>query len=222
MTSNKKRDGRENGFWTPMRAAITFLVFGLLATFGVAGCNSSSKTSNANANANTPKISMTVNGAPVQPNNGAPPPPQPQMIPASALDASLKTVDGKDFKLSELKDKVLVIDLWATWCGPCRYEIPELVKMQDEYGEKGFEVIGLDIDPGSDQPEDVQKFAKEFKINYKVAFAEEDLARSLMKGGNIPQSLVVDRKGVVVKHFIGFSPERTPQLMRDTIEQALK
>src|SRR5689334_8499877 len=181
MTSNKKSDGREMGFWTPMRTALTFLAFGLLATFGIASCNSSSKT--ANTNANTPKISMTVNGAPAQPNNGAPQPPaQPQMIPASALDVSLKTVDGKEFKLSDLKDKVLVIDLWATWCGPCRYEIPELVKMQDEYGDKGFEVIGLDIDPGSDQPEDVQKFAKEFKINYKVAFADADLARSLMKG----------------------------------------
>jgi thiol-disulfide isomerase/thioredoxin len=220
MNSYKKQVRQENNFWTPARAALTFLVFGLLATFGITSCNSSPNTSSTNANA--PKITMTVNGANpnTQPPNATPPPPQ--MIPASALDASLKTVDGKDFKLSTLKDKVLVIDLWATWCGPCRYEIPELVKMQDQYGEKGFEVVGLDIDPKSDQPEDVQAFVKEFKINYKVAFAEEPLARSLMKGGNIPQSLVIGRDGKIVKHFIGFSPEKTPALMREAIEQALQ
>ena len=217
MNAYKKQVGQAKSFWTPARTAFTLLVCGLLATFGITSCNSSQGTSSTNANA--PKVTMTVNGAPVQPNTAPPPP---QMIPASALDASLKAVDGKEFKLSELKDKVLVIDLWATWCGPCRYEIPELVKMQNEYGPKGFEVVGLDIDPKSDSPEDVQSFAKDFKINYKVAFAEEPLARSLMKGGNIPQSLVIARDGKIVKHFIGFSPEKTPGLMREAIEQALK
>ncbi|HEX8890622.1 MAG TPA: TlpA disulfide reductase family protein [Pyrinomonadaceae bacterium] len=214
MNSNKKQVGQGNGFWTPARTAVTFLACGLLATFGITSCNSSQGTSSTNANAT--KVTMTVNGA--QPN----PAPAPQMIPASALDASLKTVDGKDFKLSELKDKVVVIDLWATWCGPCRYEVPELVKMQNEYGPKGFEIVGLDIDPKSDSPEDVQSFMKDFKINYKVAFAEEPLARSLMKGGNIPQSLVIGRDGKIVKHFIGFSPEKTAPLMREAIEQALQ
>ena len=94
--------------------------------------------------------------------------------------------------------------------------------MQSEYGEKGFEVIGLDIDPGSDTAEGVKDFIQEFKINYKVAFAQKDLAVSLMKGGNIPQSLVVGRDGRIVKHFIGFSPERTPKLMREAIEQSLQ
>ena len=109
MNSNKKQVGQENNFWTPARAALTFLVCGMLATFGITSCNSSPNTSSTNANA--AKITMTVNGAnPGQPPNGTAPPPQ--LIPASALDASLKTVDGKDFKLSELKDKVLVIDLW--------------------------------------------------------------------------------------------------------------
>lgn len=216
MNFNKKSVGREKGFWTPARASLTFLTVALLAVIGLSGCNSASNTSSTNANA--PKITMTVNGAnPAQPN--ATPP---QMLPASALDAALKTVDGKEFRLSELKDKVVVIDLWATWCGPCRFEVPELVKMQSEYGDKGFEVVGLDIDPKSDSPEDVQAFMKEYKINYKVAFVEEETARSLMKGGNIPQSLVIGRDGKIVKHFIGFSPERTPPLMREAIETALK
>lgn len=215
MNLNKKQVGPENSFWTPARTALTFLVCGLFATFGITSCNSSQGTS---TNTNGTKATMTVNGAPVQPVN----PPPPQMIPASALDASLKTIDGKDFKLSELKDKVLVLDLWATWCPPCRKEIPELVQMQQDYGEKGFEIIGLDIDPRSDSSADVQTFIKDFKINYKVAFAEEPLARSLMNGGNIPQSLVIGRDGHIVMHFVGFDPVATPKKMRAAIEQALQ
>ncbi|HKC62408.1 MAG TPA: TlpA disulfide reductase family protein [Pyrinomonadaceae bacterium] len=218
--NSSKQSGKEstNVFWTPARMALTIIVFTLLATFGISSCNSTDKSAGANANA--PQISMKVNGANAasQPANAAPPP----MLPASALDFSLKTVDGKGFKLSELKGKALVIDLWATWCGPCRYEIPELVKMQSAYGPRGFEVVGLDIDPGSDTAAGVQNFIEKFNINYKVAFADKDLAISLMQGGNIPQSLVVSRDGHIVKHFIGFSPERTPAMMRDAIEQALQ
>lgn len=216
MNSSEQSSGRTKKFWTPLRAALTLTVFALLATFGVSSCNS---TSNAPAtNANGPKVSMTVKPPGSTVENKV----EPVMLPASALDAPLKTVDGKPFKLSDLKGKVLVIDLWATWCGPCRSEVPELVQMQTEYGPRGFEVIGLDIDPESDTAEDVSDFSKEFKINYKVAFAEADLARSLMRGGNIPQSLVVGRDGQVVVHFTGFSAVSTPKRMRAAIEQALQ
>jgi thiol-disulfide isomerase/thioredoxin len=216
MNSDEQPGARTRKFWTPLRATLTLTVFALLATFGVSSCNS---TSNAPAaNANGPKVSVTAKppGSTVENKT------EPVMLPASALDASLKTVDGKPFKLSDLKGKVLVIDLWATWCGPCRNEVPELVQMQTEYGPQGFEVIGLDIDPDSDTAEDVSKFSKEFKINYKVAFAEADLARSLMRGGNIPQSLVVGRDGQVIIHFTGFSAVSTPKRMRAAIEQALQ
>jgi thiol-disulfide isomerase/thioredoxin len=131
-------------------------------------------------------------------------------------------MDGKAFKLADLKGKVLLIDLWATWCGPCRSSTPELVNLQKEFGSKGFEVIGLDIDPESDTPEDVKKFADQFDINYKLAFAERELAISLMRGGNIPQSLVVGRDGRIVEHQVGFHPVRTPEKLRAAIEQALE
>ncbi|HEX8843094.1 MAG TPA: TlpA disulfide reductase family protein [Pyrinomonadaceae bacterium] len=223
-----------NKFWTPARLSLMLVVFALLAAMSIAGCNSSTNApkGNESGSANSPKAGGTSSNpgggdgvAPsansgVEKSNAAPP--TAVMLPAIALDAPLKTIDGKDFKLSELKGKVLVIDLWATWCGPCRYEVPELVKMQDEYGPRGFEIIGLDIDPDSDSPEDVRKFIKEFSINYKVAFAEESLARSLMRGGNIPQSMVVDREGRIVEHLVGFHPLNTPKKMRAAIEQALQ
>jgi thiol-disulfide isomerase/thioredoxin len=216
MNSSEQHVERAKKFWTPLRAALTLAVFALLATFGVSSCNSTSNTPATNANG--PKVSMTVKTPGSTVENKI----EPVMLPANALDAPLKTVDGKPFKLSDLKGKVLVIDLWATWCGPCRSEVPELVQMQTEYGPRGFEVIGLDIDPDSDSAEDVSKFSKEFKINYKVAFAEADLARSLMRGGNIPQSLVVGRDGQVIVHFTGFSAVSTPKRMRAAIEQALQ
>src|SRR5947209_16263363 len=220
MNSSRQPGNKStNRFWTPARVALTLVLFALLSTFGISSCNSTDKSADANANA--PQISMKVNGANApasQPANAAPQP----MLSASALNASFKTIDGKDFKIAELKGKALVIDLWATWCGPCRVEVPELVRMQTEYGPRGFEVVGLDISPDRDTPQDVTSFVKEFKVNYKVAFAKEDIALSMMQGGNIPQSLVISRDGHIVKHFIGFSPERTPTMMRDAIEQALQ
>jgi thiol-disulfide isomerase/thioredoxin len=220
MNRSTQPDKRANKFWTPLRATLTLTVFALLAAFGVSSCNSSNHTSNANDQ----KINMTVNGstAPVNSAKTNTTTSEVVMLPASALDASLKTMDGSDFKLADLKGKVLVIDLWATWCGPCRYEVPELVGMQTEYGPRGFEVVGLDIDPGSDTPDSVSNFIKEFKINYKVAFAQRELAVSLMTGGNIPQSLVVGRDGKVIVHFIGFDPVSTPKRIRAAIEQALQ
>ncbi|HKQ50835.1 MAG TPA: TlpA disulfide reductase family protein [Pyrinomonadaceae bacterium] len=209
--------GPRRNFWTPARAALTLFLLSLLAALGVTGCNSKDKET-----ANAPKVTVTAgpraNGSPA----AATTPAEPQMLPASALDAPLKTLDGKPFKISELKGKVLVLDLWATWCGPCRSSIPELVTMQKEYGSKGFEVVGLDIDPDSDTPEDVRAFAKEYEINYKLAFADRELAISLMRGGNIPQSIIVNRDGQIIEHLVGFNPVNTPRRMRAAIEQALK
>jgi thiol-disulfide isomerase/thioredoxin len=214
-----KESGQRKGFWTPTRLALTLTVFALLAAIGVSGCG---KSSDANGNSGAPKA--TINGAPKSTSapkaNNAPV--GPTVVPASALEAPLETMDGKAFKLADLKGKVLVLDLWATWCGPCRNSTPELVSLQKEYGPKGFEVVGLDIDPNSDTPEDVKEFADEFDINYKLAFAEKELAMSLMRGGNIPQTLVVGRDGRIVEHLVGFSPTSTPKRLRAAIEQALQ
>jgi thiol-disulfide isomerase/thioredoxin len=222
MKQSTTTDSGTPHFWTPLRSLLTFASLALLASFGVSSCSSPAD------NTGTPKATVTVNGGAgprvnaSKTNSAAPT--GPTVMPESALNADLKTMDGKAFKFADLKGKVLVIDLWATWCGPCRSEVPELVKIQDEYGPKGVEVIGLDIDPDNDSetPEAVKAFAKEFKINYKVAFAEAELAKSLMRGGNIPQSLVVGRDGQVVVQFTGFNAQSTPKRMRAAIDQALQ
>lgn len=214
---------RTSNFWTPLRLALTLTMFALLATFGITSC---SKPADSNANAGgPPKATITVN-APTKPANApvvsTDAAVAPTALAASALETPLKTVDGKSFKLADLKGKVLVIDLWATWCGPCRNSTPELVNLQKEYGSKGFEVVGLDIDPNSDTPEDVKEFADDFDINYKLAFADRELAMSLMRGGSIPQSIVVGRDGRILDHLVGFSPTNTPKRLRAAIEQGLQ
>ena len=209
------KPGKRN-FWTPLRSALTLTALALLATFGVSSCNSSE-----NASGPPPPV-VTVNSSNSANAPKKPAPVGPTVMPAIALDTELEALDGKAFKLADLKGKVLVIDLWATWCGPCRYEVPELVQLQKEFGPRGFEVIGLDIDPKSDTPEDVRSFAEEFNINYKLAFVERELAVSLMRGGNIPQSLVVGRDGRIVEHLVGFNKDTTPKRLRAAIEKALQ
>jgi thiol-disulfide isomerase/thioredoxin len=205
-----------SNFWTPARGALTLCALALAVALGSAGCNSRDAET-----ANAAKANATAGSKPNGMTTKPEPPPGPRMLAASALDAPLEAIDGKPFKLADLKGKVLVIDLWATWCQPCRTSTPELVSLQKEYGPQGFEVIGLDIDPDSDTEEDVRAFAKEFKINYKLAFADRELAMALMRGGNIPQSIVVNRDGQIVEHMVGFHPVRTPERMRAAIVQAL-
>ncbi len=220
MNFSTPPDKRKSKFWTPLRSALTLTALALLASFGVASCG---KPTDATGNTNTPKATVNASNSGAQAATAPKTAPTgPTALTASVLDAELKTMEGKAFKLADLKDKVLVIDLWATWCGPCRSSTPELVNLQKEYGPRGFEVIGLDIDPDSDTVEDVQAFAKEFNINYKLAFADREMAISLMRGGNIPQTMVVGRDGRIVEHLVGFHPVRTPEKLRAAIEQALQ
>jgi cytochrome c biogenesis protein CcmG/thiol:disulfide interchange protein DsbE len=223
---------------------MTFITLALLAAFGFSSCsqpgnapttNGSAPAANAapgnaapgkgttTAPGSNPGAPATTNSA-AAPNPGAPPNTSLLTpLPAPILDAALKTVDGnKPFKLSDSKGKVLVLDLWATWCGPCRQEVPHLVELQKEFGPRGVEVFGLDIDPLQDAPEDVLAFMKEFKVNYKVAFLERQYAAMLMSdNGSIPQSYVITRNGKIHSRFIGFSATSTAPRIRAAIEEAL-
>lgn len=117
---------------------------------------------------------------------------------ASAVaQADMKNLDGSTSKVADRKGKVLLLNMWATWCGPCRGEMPELVKMQDEHRDKGFEIIGLNTDDG-DTKEMIEEFAAEMKLNYTLVWADTAMQNGLLKISNfngIPQSFVVDRDG---------------------------
>ena len=115
---------------------------------------------------------------------------------------------------------MVVLDFYATWCEPCRAETPHLVSLQKQYGDKGLQVIGLNVG-GDDDRAQVAAFAKEFGIEYPLAYPDDDLVDQLLSDNqNIPQSFVYDRNGKLIKRFIGFESSGAAQIER-VIQQAL-
>ncbi|HEY7181389.1 MAG TPA: TlpA disulfide reductase family protein [Blastocatellia bacterium] len=138
----------------------------------------------------------------------------------SVMQASINLLDGKTTKLADYSGKVLVIDLWATWCGPCQQEIPHLIEIAKEYKGRGVEVIGLTREDPENTAEDVKQFSKDFNINYPIGLADEDMQRELMRGrGAIPQTYIIGRDGKVLRHFVGFSRAIVPE-MKAALEAA--
>ena len=122
----------------------------------------------------------------------------PKTMPAFTLPSA---TNDSVIDSSSLTGKVLLINFWATWCGPCREEIPTLIKLRDDYQHEGFEVIGISMDLGSRGT--VAKFVKKVSIDYPVAMGTPKVARSFGGILGIPQSFLVDRQGNIVKSYAG-------------------
>lgn len=151
----------------------------------------------------------------------APPQPPAEMAPA-VLQANFKTLDGQTKKLADFSGKVVIVDLWATWCSPCRQEIPHLIEMAKNYKSKGVEVIGLTNENPATDSQKVKDFSKQFKINYPLGWADPSMQVGLMNGRNgIPQTIIIGRDGKVKKHFVGFSPIISPPQMKAALEEAI-
>jgi len=161
---------------------------------------------------------------PVNANASAPAPAAPPALPDLPPEVSvapLKDAKGVSFKLADFFGKVMVVNLWATWCGPCRQEIPELVKLHKEFHSRGVEMIGLSTENPDASAEKVRKFIEDFQIDYRIGWAPVEVAAPLMQGHeSIPQIFVISRDGRILKRFIGFSPAYTTQL-KQTLEDAL-
>ncbi len=128
--------------------------------------------------------------------------------------------------MADFKNKVLVVNIWATWCGPCRMEMPDLVKLNHEYKSRGLVVLGLATTYNEqDDVDRVKDFIKTQKIDYKILWDDGSLAQPLVQSVSgrsvIPQSFVISRDGKIVKHFQGFNAMSTPALMRQAVEDAL-
>lgn len=105
-------------------------------------------------------------------------------------------LDGSKFDLAAKRDRVVLLNVWATWCGPCRFEIPELEALHKKYGPKGFEVIGVSVDEGA--PEAVKEFVAEQKMTYPVALDPEGKLAALLQVSVLPTSVLLDRTGKIV------------------------
>ena len=128
--------------------------------------------------------------------------------------------DGRRVRLEDLRGQVVVLDFWATYCPPCREEIPHLVRLQKQYGPKGFKVIGLNVGGAEDQPK-IPEFVKLYGIQYQLATPDEETAQLfLAQDDSIPQTFVLDRRGRLVRHFVGYDSEVASEL-EAAINQAL-
>ena len=217
----KKKNNSPKRLWTPVRIALTIVVLSLVAALGISSC-----TSRDEKRPETPPPSARV-----QPN--APPRNVPPgaltSLPASVTEAELKALTGAPIKLSSYAGKVLVVNLWATWCGPCRQETPELIKFYKEYRSQGFEVVGLSTENPDASAPAVRQFVQDFNVDYRIGWATAvggtapDVAITLMQGKDaIPQSFVISRSGRIVKRFVGFNPVGTPPQIKEAIQEALK
>jgi len=107
----------------------------------------------------------------------------------------LKDVRGRTLRLSDYKGKVVLINFWATWCPPCRTEIPDLIKMQSEYRQQGLRIIGVTYPPG--KVSDVRRFMRKAGINYKVAVGTKATKALFSHSDTLPMTVVIDRDGNV-------------------------
>jgi len=130
--------------------------------------------------------------------------------PAPAFD--LPDLEGNKVELSSMKGKVLILDFWATWCPPCKEEVPHLVRLQSKYRDQGLQIVGLSLDKGGASV--VKPFAEEHDVNYTMLIATDETAKAYGGVAMIPTTFVVDRSGVVVKRFIGYT---TPEAFEEAI-----
>ncbi|MGE5807207.1 MAG: TlpA family protein disulfide reductase [Ignavibacteria bacterium] len=121
-----------------------------------------------------------------------------------APDFVLKTTDNKDLKLSDYKGKIVILDFWATWCGPCRMSVPDLIAIQKEF-KNDVVIIGISLD--IETAKDVIPFIKEFGINYPVVFGNNKVVMDYGNINAIPTSFVIDKKGNVVDMHVGLVPK---------------
>ena len=134
---------------------------------------------------------------------------------AAAPPFTLPDINNKQVSLSDFKGKIVILDFWATWCPPCKREIPDFIDLQKEYGSKGVQIVGI----GLDDPGKLRAFARQNGMNYPVLLGTQDLA--LEYGGiqGIPTTFIIDRSGKIVSKFEGYRPR---QVFEDEIKKLLK
>jgi thiol-disulfide isomerase/thioredoxin len=134
-----------------------------------------------------------------------------------APEFSLKSVpDGKTVSLSSLRGKAVVVNFWATWCGPCKIEMPWLVDLQKKYGDQGLQIVGITKDDSNEAT--IAKFTKKMGVNYTVLVGNQHVVDLYGGVGGLPTSFFVNRSGKVVHEIVGLDSESK---FEDAIKKAL-
>ena len=123
---------------------------------------------------------------------------------AANLNFTMKDMNGKDVRLSDYKGKVILLDFWATWCGPCKVEIPWFVEFQQKYGAKGLQVIGVSVDDTLDK---LKPYVAQFKMNYPVlqGLNHDDVQDAYGPMWGIPVTALISREGKICAKHTGMS-----------------
>jgi peroxiredoxin len=132
----------------------------------------------------------------------------PADAPPAKLDFTLKNLDDAPVRLADYKGKVVLLDFWATWCGPCKVEIPGFIELQDQYGKDGLQILGVSVDDTVDK---LKPYAAEMKMNYPIlqGLGHDDLhdEYGLMLG--IPVSVIISRDGKLCARHAGLTSKET-------------
>jgi len=144
------------------------------------------------------------------------------VVPESVLKHQLKALDNGSFSLADFVGKILVINLWASWCGPCRREVPEYEKVRKEFAGKSVEFIGLTDEDPRTASDRVRQFVRDLHFGFRLGWADRETALTLMNGRNsIPQTLVIGADGRILSHWRGYSAGQGGSHLRETLERAL-
>jgi len=138
-----------------------------------------------------------------------------QLIGSLAPDFDLRTLDGKNLKLSDLRGKAVLLNFWATYCEPCKVEMPWFVELQKEYGPQGFQIVGVANDDAS--TEEIAKFAKDMGINYPILIGKDSVSDTY-KVSVLPTTYFVDRDGRLIAREFGL---QSRSVFVDHIKKAL-
>jgi thiol-disulfide isomerase/thioredoxin len=128
------------------------------------------------------------------------------------LTLTLKDMNDAEYKLSDLKGKVVLVNFWASWCAPCLAEIPEFIKVREEYHDRGFEILGISTD---DTPAQLRDFARKYKTNYPLVQVTAEVEEAYGPVFGLPTSILVARDGSVCKRHFG-------PLSKEQLERELK
>ena len=133
-----------------------------------------------------------------------------------APDFRLETLDGKSMQLSQLRGKAVLLNFWATWCTPCRIEMPWFVELQNQYGPQGLQIVGVAMDDSS--RDDIAKFAKDMGVNYPVLLGKEAVGEAYGGVPALPESFFIGRDGKIVDKIMGL---KSKVEIEDSIRKAL-
>ena len=130
---------------------------------------------------------------------------------------NVKTLEGRALRLSEYRNRPVILDFWATWCGPCRASMPHLAAMQSRYEKQGLAVIGMSVDDGG--PASVRKFANQLGVKFTLAMANDEILDAYGPIRSIPTTFFINRKGEIVRRVVGYIDGET---MEDYVKEILE